>query len=194
TEDNGDFEQNIRLAMLKVLAQFRQGGMDVIAEYSQSFDDPEQEQAAVATYIQLLHTAMQAIYLSVLEKEGVNAATLSKSQEAFFDDAISALNASHHYGSPFLLELESYDHRQASGLQITRTPGKKLVYLGFTMLITGVFLLFYIHHQRLWVRLQDHSNHVRIIMAGSRARHQRDFKHDFLKLADDLKVITGNRD
>ncbi len=86
--------------------------------------------------------------------------------------------------------MEEYDHRQATGLQITRTPGKKFVYLGFSMLIAGIFFLFYIHYQRLWVRLNPGSGNTRIIMAGSRARHRRDFARVFSQQAGELKSLT----
>lgn len=185
-----EFEQNVKNAMLKVLALFREGGIEAISQYSGERLDGENDEAGLQAYMQFLQSGLRQIYLAALEEEGISNRSLDENHSVFFDDAVTAMNAMHYYGSPFYLQLEEYDHRQATGLQITRTPGKKFVYLGFSMLIAGIFFLFYIHYQRLWVRLNPGSGNTRIIMAGSRARHRRDFARVFSQQAGELKSLT----
>jgi cytochrome c biogenesis protein len=40
---------------------------------------------------------------------------------------------------------------KASVLQVTRSPGKKVVYLGCLLLVLGIFSMFYIRERRIWV-------------------------------------------
>ena len=42
---------------------------------------------------------------------------------------------------------------QASVFQVTRTPGKNIVYLGCALLILGIFAMLYVRERRLWIWL-----------------------------------------
>jgi len=59
------------------------------------------------------------------------------------------------YPVPVVLALDSFDQKQASVFQVTRTPGRNVVYLGCILLIIGVFAMLYIRERRLWSWLQD---------------------------------------
>ena len=104
-----------------------------------------------------------------------------------------ALSAMPFYQSPFYLELENFEHKQATGLQITRTPGNIYVYIGFAMLISGVFLLFYVSYQRCWVILERQGNVTRLLVAGTSNRHKTEFSEKFKQMTGiiegDLKPI-----
>ena len=104
----------------------------------------------------------------------------------FYDDAINALAVLPKYGSPFLLELKSFEHVQASGLQIARAPGKNVVYLGFALLTAGVFVMFYISHRRLWFWVREGAAGTELVFAGSGNREQREFRHEFDRLVQAL--------
>ena len=52
---------------------------------------------------------------------------------------------------PVYLALDDFDEVKASVLQVTRSPGKKVVYLGCLLLVLGVFSMFYIRERRIWV-------------------------------------------
>jgi len=52
----------------------------------------------------------------------------------FFYDAVAGVA---DYGSPFYIQLKSFEQIQSGGLQIARVIGKILVYIGFTLLIAG---------------------------------------------------------
>jgi cytochrome c biogenesis protein len=82
--------------------------------------------------------------------------------------------------------MTNYKLREASGLQITRSPGKNVVYLGCVMLIAGVFMMFYITHQRLWVMIKPRGEGSRVMLAGMGNRNQRDFSKTFDNLTSEL--------
>jgi cytochrome c biogenesis protein len=52
-----------------------------------------------------------------------------------------------------MLQLQDAQHKQASVFQVTRSPGKFVVYAGALLLVLGVFAMFYIRERRLWVWL-----------------------------------------
>lgn len=153
---------------------------------------PTENQASVAeAYIKILRNVMQAAYIELLREEGINTANLSAVDQQFFEDAMTNLAAISKYGSPFYVQLENYEHREASGLQITRSPGQNVVYLGCVMLIIGIFMMFYIMPQRLWLMLKPIDGKLQIILAGSGMRNKEDFSKHFGQLtkAFELKVI-----
>ena len=79
----------------------------------------------------------------VLREEGVDvSAGINNPQDRqFFRDAFDALSAVPNYGSPFYLQLTDFTQVEATGLQITRSPGKNLVYLGCVLLIPWIYRL-----------------------------------------------------
>ena len=133
--------------------------------------------------MKVLQTMLGATYERLLSNQGMDIAEgLTDEQVQFYDDSINAISAFPEYGSPFFLQLESFNHIQATGLQIARAPGKNVVYLGCALLTIGVFLMFYVPHYRLWFWLDTEGGRTRLIMAGTGSRHQQDFQREFEKL------------
>jgi cytochrome c biogenesis protein len=82
------------------------------------------------------------------------------------------------------LQLEEFTEVKASVLQLTRSPGKGIVYLGCLLLVAGVFAMFYIRERRLWVWVRDVEGGAHALMAMSTQRKTLDFEREF----DDLKA------
>ena len=61
-----------------------------------------------------------------------------------------------------------------------------MVYLGSFMLILGVFMMFYITHQRYWVRIEPEGEGSRVLFAGTSNRNQLDFTREFTRLREAL--------
>ncbi len=111
---------------------------------------------------------------------------LGGSDQVFFQDAISAMPAIKAYGAPVFLQLRDYDHRQASGLQIARAPGQNVVYLGFALLVGGIFLLFYVSHRRMWCWIRRHDTGTMVLLAGTNQRDPLGFAGQYRALADEI--------
>ena len=88
------------------------------------------------------------------------------------------------YGAPVYLQLDEFTEVKASVLQLTRSPGKNIVYLGCLLLVAGVFAMFYIRERRMWVWVRDTDDGAHALMAMSTQRKTLDFEREF----DDLKV------
>ena len=97
----------------------------------------------------------------------------------FFSDAVEAVNLAHFYAAPVFLELKSFQHIEATGLQITRSPGKWLVFPGCLLLVVGVFCMFYLPQRRLWILLEARGTGAAMLLAGSALRNRYDFDKEF---------------
>jgi cytochrome c biogenesis protein len=73
--------------------------------------------------------------------------------QAFLTQAVLAISDAYLYPAPVAMMLTDFKQVQASVFQVTRAPGKTLVYLGAVLLIVGVFSMLYIRERRLWVWL-----------------------------------------
>jgi cytochrome c biogenesis protein len=54
------------------------------------------------------------------------------------------------------------------------------------MLIIGVFMMFYIAHQRYWVRIEPVGEGSRVLFAGTSNRNQLDFAREYARLQEAL--------
>src|SRR5690606_40195517 len=86
---------------------------------------------------------------------------------------------------PVIFTLDSFEQRLASVFQVTRTPGRNVVYLGCVLLIVGVFAMLYIRERRMWVWLQDDGQGgTAVKMALSSTRQNLDTDREFERLRD----------
>lgn len=108
-------------------------------------------------------------------------------QELYIRDALAALNQT--YFLPFYLQLDSFEHRQATVLQAARSPGKPLVYLGSLFLALGVFAMLYIRERRLFVLLKENE----ALVAVSSDRKSIDLDETFARHRDGLAAALGAR-
>ena len=103
------------------------------------------------------------------------------------------LSDSFLYGSPVFLQLDSFKQMQASVFQLTRAPGKKVVYLGSLLLVFGIFSMFYVRERRLWFWLKDTDTARRCVMAMSTARKTLDFEKEFVQTRDAVGAALGGK-
>ena len=96
-------------------------------------------------------------------------------RQRFVMDTLQGYTALAQYPTPLLLQLKSYEEVNASGLQMTRSPGMKWVYLGSLLLTLGSILMFYVKERRAWILLNN--NNLRFAMTAG--RHKNDLDSEF---------------
>ena len=114
----------------------------------------------------------------------------SEAHGRFLQLATNALSDSFFYGAPVYLSLEEFTEVKASVLQVTRSPGKKVVYLGCLLLVLGIFAMFYIRERRIWVWVKERDGEAHAMMAMSTQRKTLDFEREFADLKTRLPQST----
>ena len=72
---------------------------------------------------------------------------------AFMTQSVLSLGDMALYPAPMAFRLEDFQQVQASVFQVTRAPGRIVVYTGCVFLIAGVFAMLFIRERRLWLWL-----------------------------------------
>lgn len=174
-----------------LLSQFSAGGFDGANEYIETISPPTRREQAANTYTALLTQALAKIYTGLIGQEGAGKVaidTANAQDKQYFADAIQALSGIAIQGSPYYLQLVNYEQVESSLLQITRAPGKNVVYTGFGLLIMGVFMMFYLPQRRLWAWLKQEPAGTRIVFAGSSHRDQISFTREFTTIRQGLEA------
>ncbi len=136
----------------------------------------------------VLQRTLFELYLEQLAADqGVTPAMVdpTEAQRTFFEAAINAVSAVAEYSSPIIFEIDHFQHREATGLQITHAPGKNIVYAGSAMLVLGVFLLFYVSQRRVWAMIMPREDGgTDLLMAGANQRRPEAFEQEFETIAE----------
>lgn len=177
--------RDVTESMVRLVHLFARGGFQAVLDHIDANVPKDRRPQVTDAYSKVLQSILQALYVELLHQEGVDTSKgVSQSDSQFYDDAINAMNDLSRYGSPFYLQLVNFKQVQASGLQIAKAPGKNIVYLGCIMLISGIFLMFYVSHRRLWAMIRPEGDATQVVFAGSGSRHQREFSRDFAAMAE----------
>ena len=143
----------------------------------------EQQERTVDIFMKILNGAMWELWQVARDKDGLPATVPDAKSARFLQRSTDALADSFFYGAPVYLQLRGFDEVKASVFQVTRSPGKNVVYLGCLLLVLGVFAMLYIRERRLWVWLRpDADRGVRTLMAMSTQRRSLDFDKEFEKM------------
>jgi cytochrome c biogenesis protein len=131
----------------------------------------------------------QARGLPALAREGQPA------QEAadWVRAAVLALTSLADYPAPVFVQLQSFEQVQASVFQVTRTPGKLIVYLGCLLLIIGVFAMFYIRDRRVWMRVRAQGQGSQLLAAMSTQKPTLDFTREFERLREAIGRLPAGQ-
>lgn len=173
--------QQLSRSMMLLLSQFLHGGYESIIADMETRVPDDQREAVFSAYLKVLRGVLGEAYRELFEAEP------TEQQWQFYQEAVDAINTLSLYESPVFLQLTEFKHIQASGLQITKSPGTFWVYLGCAMLVAGVFMLFYLHRQRLWIWLED----GQLLFAGQSHRKTGDFPREFAALSAQLQRIAA---
>jgi len=190
TGDGTPPREALSAVALRLMRLFREGGFPTLQEtMAASGPDAATAQTLSNASMKILWFGLQHAFLTLPENQGDASSELSEQALRFLQDSIVALAALPEYGSPYYLQLTDFEHVEATGLQITRSPGVKWVYGGFAMLIPGVFLLLYMPRLRLWAVAKPREGGSELLMAGVRVRHARDFHRYFAQVSDTIKRL-----
>lgn len=171
------------------------GGFAAIATFLQkSVPEGEREKAA-DVLMKIINSAMWELWQLARAQDGLPAPAVDAASSQWLQTAVNSLSDSFFYGAPVYLQLSDFQQVQASVFQLTRSPGKNIVYLGSLLLVLGVFSMFYVRERRwwLWVRPQagDAASGAHVLSAMSTVRRTLDFDREFERLKQDARAAAG---
>lgn len=174
-------------SVIELLKLFARGGLTEVAVFiERSVPESEREKAA-ETYLKILENAAFEAYVLSRQAAGKPAPSGDAETAAFLRDSLNAASDAFFYGTPFYLQLTDFQQRQASGFQLTRAPGKNMVYAGSLLLVLGIFAMFYIRERRVWLLVKPVRGSVLFAMSGT--RRNRDFEAEFEHLKHRLQHL-----
>ena len=119
----------------------------------------ENQESVADSYIKIIYFLAESMNQQLITNNTV--------ENDFFQDALNAYSDSFFYGdSPFLI-LNEYEKIYASGMQLTKDPGKIWVYIGSLFLVIGIFCMIYVQEVRLWL-IRKSPRKYAVAMASNR--------------------------
>ena len=188
--DGQRLQQQLRDSSEKGLAIFagddKVSGYVAVSRFLERIPAAEQGKAA-DIFMKILNGSLWDLWQAAREKDGLPLITADEKHARFLQLATNAYADANFYGAPVYLQLTGFKEIKASVLQVTRSPGKNVVYLGCLFLVLGVFSMLYIRERRLWVWLRPAAGgHTQALMAMSSQRKTLDFESEFARVKQQL--------
>lgn len=177
------FEQGVQ----QLLKAFSEGGFSMLAKTIEAAVPEAQREKAAQAYVKMLNAAAYTAYNIALKQAGKPALAVTQENQVMLQDSLVAMGDMQFYGTPYLLQLHDFQQVEASGFQLTKSPGQFWVYLGSVLLVLGVFAMFYVRERRLWLLLKPKE----VLLAMSANRKNMDFEREFERTQQQLKQLLA---
>lgn len=79
--------------------------------------------------------------------------------------------------------------RYYTGLQITNDPGVWVVYTGFIMMIIGIFITFFMSHQRVCIEIIKSGKKSKVMVTGTANKNKLEMQQRIKKISDQLAKL-----
>jgi cytochrome c biogenesis protein len=186
--------QQLETSALRGLGVFagdeQDAGYIAISRFLQKVPADQQEKAA-EIFMKILHGTLWDLLQAARAKDGLKPSEPTAKNAQFMQLAANALADSFAYGAPVYLQLKDFVEVKASVLQVTRSPGKNVVYLGCLLLVLGIFAMLYIRERRVWIWVKSgDAGQAHALMAMNAQRKTLDFDKEFETLRQQLTKQT----
>ena len=178
-----ELRDQLRRSALRGLEIFagdgKEAGYVAVTKFLEQVPHAEQQKAA-EIFMKILNGTLWELWQATREKSGLKPVEADEKHQRFLQLAMNAMSDANFYGAPVFLQLREFEEVKASVLQVTRSPGKNVVYLGCLFLVLGVFAMFYIRERRLWIWVKPEADgRTHALMAMSTQRKTLDFEKEF---------------
>lgn len=127
-------------------------GLQALARLAQAQTPPQQQAHALEVMLRMLTGVLLELLQHSRAQAGLPALDgQSPATQAFMRRAVASLSDAQLLDVPLALEMQDFELRHASVLQVVREPGRPWVYAGGAWLVVGVFLMLYARERRLWL-------------------------------------------
>ena len=182
------FRRQLAESAKRAVGTFATKGFQSVAAFIEKGVPEAERERAADVFVRLLNGAAFEAWQLRREKDGLKRLPADEATARFAQDSLNAMSDSFFYGAPVYLHLNSFDEVKASVFQLTRSPGKNIVYLGSLLLVLGVFAMLYIRERRAWVLVKPDG---RVLFAMSALRRGVDDDREFARLRGQLGAQLG---
>ncbi len=170
----------------QVLALFAKGGFQTLGQFIEEKVPTAEREKTADTYLRILELAGFEALKVANHQANLPPPKADDATGWLIRDTLNSVSDMFVYGAPIYLQLMHYDEVKASGLQLTRAPGKNVVYLGSFLLVLGVFFMLFVRERRVWLRVKP--GHA--LLAMSSAKHTIDFEKEFVQHTQALDALA----
>lgn len=160
-------------------------GLQAISDFMEANLPESERERAGEVLVRILNGSLFELEQMTREQAGLKPLETGDRTQAFMTQAVLALSDVNAYPVPLAFQLEDFKQVQASVFQVTRGPGKIIVYLGCALLILGVFAMLYVRERRIWCWVaasQDgHGSQCMMALSSNRRTLDTDREFDSLK-------------
>ncbi len=183
-ERGSELQTRLEASAANILNLFAQGGYNALGQFIEANIPESERQKATETFLRILELST----FEALKLANAAAGKLPPDEDSgfFIRDSLNAFSDLFFYGAPVYLQLQSFEQIQASGLQMTRSPGKNLVYFGSLLLVLGIFAMLYVRERRAWIFVQPGS----LLFAYATPRKTVDFEQEFAKHSQAIEQLA----
>jgi len=167
------------------------GGLQALSDFIEANVPQAERERASEVLVRILNGALFELAQITRERGGQKPLAPSEKTQAFMTQAVLALSDVHIYPAPVAFQLKDFTQVQASVFQVTRSPGRSIVYLGCALLILGVFAMLYVRERRVWCWLSGHAAGAEATMALSSNRKTMEADREFALLKKRLLRIEA---
>ena len=165
-------------------------GLAAVSEYLEARVPEAERSRAGEVVVRILGGVLFELAELGRERAGLKPLEPGERTQAFMAQSLLALGDAHLYPAPMAFELKDFEQVQASVFQVTRSPGRNVVYLGCALLIFGIFAMLYVRERRLWVWLGPAPSGSDATMALSSSRKTLETDREFDRLRTQLLGST----
>lgn len=184
---NGAVKKQFKDSVVQLLRTFAEGGYSNVAQVIEKNVPEAERELAARTYIRMINLAAFEAYNLALAKDNKSLLVNNVETQSLIQDSLNAFSDMFFYGSPYYLQLDQFEHKEASGLQLTKSPGQKWVYLGSALLVLGIFAMMYIRERRIWLMFKPSNTEVHFAMSSN--RKNLDFEQEFSLYREQIKPL-----
>jgi cytochrome c biogenesis protein len=176
-------------SVVQLMRTFADGGYNRVAQVIEKSVPENEREIAAKTYIRMINVAAFEAYNLSLAADKKPLLVNNVETQALIQDSLNAFSDMFFYGTPYYLQLAQFEHKEASGLQLTKSPGQKWVYLGSALLVLGIFAMMYIRERRIWLLLKPANQQVHFAMSSN--RKNLDFEQEFNLYREQIKNLMA---
>jgi cytochrome c biogenesis protein len=158
------------------------GGLQALSDFIEANVPVAERERAGEVLVRILNGALFELTQLARQRDSLAPLPRDDRTQAFMTQAVLGLNDSFAYPTPVAFALKDFQQVQASVFQVTRSPGRLVVYLGCALLILGVFAMLYVRERRVWVWLAARGDGAHARMALSTNRKLLDVDREFDRL------------